>query len=89
MIKQLQRTYFAMVDDLMLQTNVGMTKSEFHDYIKGQILPLMYDNDDYWDMDSFDITTNYTTLSTRWLTEEGYKEFIENFKSFIPKILEK
>jgi len=86
-IKKLQKVYFAIIDDFINHTQTGYTKSEFHALIKSNILPMLYDNDEYWDTDKFDINTSYNNMSTRWLTYSGWEEFIKNVKSFLPTFL--
>ena len=77
-IYELSKCYFSLRDTLYDNGGLGYTKSELHDLVKRDLLPMLFDEDNYWN----EIQYSQINLSTKDLSEEGWKEFIALFKSY-------
>lgn len=70
--------YFALRDEYYSLIDGSDTKAEIHEQAKQKILPLIYDDINCWNIEEVDPNL----ISTRHLTEEGWKQFTENFEKF-------
>ncbi|XAI97315.1 hypothetical protein [Leptolyngbya phage Lbo-JY46] len=79
--KDFMKYYFALRDTLHSSGATGLSAVALHLKIKSDILPLMVDEPDVFDLD-YDLIPQSigTTFTTRWFTEKGWQMFIDTFK---------
>lgn len=81
--KELTKYYFALRDTLHSSGATGLSAVGLHLKIKSDLLPLMVDEPDVFNLDYDLIPENISkTFTTRWFTEKGWKMFIEAFKAW-------
>lgn len=76
-ISLLRKQYFALRDQLYL-TNIGYTKLELHKLAKDHIFSKLIEDPDNF----IDGGKHQNELSVTWLSEKGWRIFIEEFKQF-------
>jgi hypothetical protein len=81
-LSKLSEYYFVLRDELHNSGETGYTKAELHKMAKSIIMPMLLDEDDNFDLGKFTIEQILVSEpSTRWLSEKGWQNFIEQFKS--------
>lgn len=70
-----KKAYFAFRDLVVKESSSGYSAIEIHNLAKEYILPQLLDDEDCW-------TQDVNELSTKYLSERGWKIFLEHFKVF-------
>lgn len=78
-VEEWRKLYFALRDVLHESVETGYTKNELHDEIKAHIIPKMYEESNSL-IDWFGFSAE--GISTKSLTESGWKEYMRRFKEF-------
>ena len=77
-VEEWRKLYFHLRDLVHEEVDTGYTKKEFHDVIKQAcLLPMMES------LHLFNIPAAPPDLSTKYLTEAGWKEFVGKFKEYV------
>lgn len=77
-----EKQYFTLRDQVWNNGGGGHTKVEIHEMAKLQILPRLTDEDDNFITDRYPLDFILAQpLSTRWLSDKGWDQFIEQFKA--------
>lgn len=77
-VVNLRKSYFAFRDRLHDEYGTGYSKVELHELAKKYIFPKLIENPDNFT----DIGKQQSELSVTWLSEQGWKSYIEEFKLF-------
>lgn len=90
-VDEWRKLYFFLRDTLHEETDTGYTKQELHDAIKEQLIKQLWHD---WKTTGApyireDIAIPMTdSYSTRWLTPQGWKEYVRRFKEFAMETFE-
>lgn len=77
-VENLRKTYFSMRDEVYFHSSTGYSKIELHELAKKVIFPKLVDDPDNF----IEGGKAQKELSVTWLSEQGWKSFIEEFKLF-------
>lgn len=80
-IDQWRAYYFALRDIMFEEGETGLTKKEIHETVKKHVMPLLLVDEKNWA-----VPRELVQYSTKLLTEQGWENFVKEFKSFAQTI---